>query len=86
MVTKLDGRKLSLDGFLRLSQIIGNPNSDLQPLIPESKSSWWKGVRDGTRPPPLKLGPNTTVWRVADIRKFIADGAWDPSGGATDEG
>lgn len=63
-------------GFMRLSQIIGNPKTNQLPLIPESKSSWWAGVRNGTRPPPIKIGANTTVWRVEDIRKFITDGKW----------
>jgi prophage regulatory protein len=53
-------------GFLRLSAIIA-PNGP----IPVSKSTWWQGVRDGRFPKPVKLGPNTTAWRVEDILSLI---------------
>lgn len=60
-------------GYLRLSQIIGDPNQEppVPPIIPVSKSTWWQGVRDGRFPTPVKLGPKTTAWRVEDIRALI---------------
>ena len=62
-------------GYLRLRQIIGNPKADppTPPLIPVSRSTWWAGVASGRFPQPLKLGPNTTVWRVEDIRSLISN-------------
>ena len=63
--------KLPETGFLRLPQIVGNPKTDIPPLIPVSKSTWWQGVRTGRFPQPVKLGPRTTAWRVEDIRAFI---------------
>jgi hypothetical protein len=64
-------------GFLRLPQIIGDKRTEppIPPLIPVCKSSWWDGVRTGKYPKPLKLGPRTTVWKVADIRRLIECGA-----------
>ena len=64
-------------GFLRLRQIIGDPRADppIPPIIPVRKSTWWKGVKDGRFPKPLKIGPRTTVWRAEDIRKLIETGA-----------
>lgn len=61
-------------GFLRLPQIIGNPNASppIPPIIPVSKSSWWAGCKSGKYPKPLKLGERTTVWRVEDLRALIA--------------
>ena len=61
-------------GFLRLSQILGNPKSNppTPPIIPISKSSWWQGVSSGRYPAPLKLSPKVTVWRVEDMREMIA--------------
>lgn len=61
-------------GFLRLSQIIGNPNvtPPIPPIIPVSKSTWWQGVKDGRYPQPVKLGPRVTAWRSEDIRALIA--------------
>lgn len=62
--------KIPETGFLRLSQIIGNPKAKppIPAYIPVSRSTWWNGVRLGRFPKPLKLGPRTTVWRVEDIR------------------
>lgn len=61
-------------GFLRLTQILGNPNAKppTPPLIPVGKSCWWQGVRGGRFPKPVKLGPRITAWRVEDIRAWIA--------------
>lgn len=77
-------------GYLRLSQIIGNPtaNPPIPPIIPISKSAWWEGCRTGRYPAPRKLGPRTTCWHVEDIRALI-DGTWQPeckSETATTEG
>jgi prophage regulatory protein len=60
-------------GFLRLSQIIGNPKAipPIPAIIPVSKSSWWLGVGDGKYPKPIKLGPKTTVWKAEEIRGLI---------------
>ena len=60
-------------GFLRLSQILGNPKTSTPPIIPVSKSTWWAGVKTGRSPKAVKLGPMTTVWRVEDIRSLISN-------------
>lgn len=61
-------------GFLRLPQIIGNPNAEppIPCIIPVGKSTWWAGVKDGRFPRPVKLGLRVTAWRVEDIRALIA--------------
>lgn len=61
------------DGFLRLSQILGDKKAKppVPPIIPVSKSSWWAGVKSGRYPAPVKLGARTTAWRVEDIRILI---------------
>lgn len=60
-------------GFLRLPQIIGDPQAEppIPPIIPVKKSCWWDGVRSGRFPKPVKLG-RCTMWRVEDIRTLIA--------------
>jgi len=59
-------------GFLRLQQIIGNPDAEppITPIIPVKKSCWWAGVRTGRFPKSVKLG-GCTMWRVEDIRALI---------------
>lgn len=37
-----------------------------------SRSSWWKGVKDGKFPPGIKLSPRVTVWKSSDIDALIA--------------
>lgn len=61
-------------GFLRLPQIIGDTKATppIPALIPVKKSSWWAGVKAGRYPPAIKLSTHVTVWRLEDIRKFIA--------------
>jgi predicted DNA-binding transcriptional regulator AlpA len=61
-------------GYVRLSQIVGNPkaNPPIPPIIPVSKSTWWAGVKSGRYPKPVKtLGPRITAWHVDDIRALI---------------
>lgn len=61
-------------GFLRLSQIIGNPkaNPPIPPIIPVSKSTWWQGVKTGRYPQPVRtLGSRITAWSVESIRCLI---------------
>lgn len=62
-------------GFLRLSQIIGNPKSDppKPAIIPVSKSTWWEGVRTGRFPKPVKLGPRARGWHVDAIRALVEE-------------
>ncbi len=56
--------ELPATGFLRLK--------DVQRFIPVSSSTWWKGVREGVYPQPVRLSPRTTAWRVEEIRDLIS--------------
>jgi prophage regulatory protein len=60
-------------GYVRLSQIIGNPKADppIPPIIPVSRSTWLEGVKTGRYPQSVKLSPRVTAWRVSDIRALI---------------
>lgn len=60
-------------GFLRLSQIIGDPaaNPPIPSIIPVKKSCWWDGVKTGRFPTPVKVSARCTAWRVEDIRTLI---------------
>jgi len=56
--------QIPLAGFLRLYQVLL--------LIPVGKSSWWRGVKDGRYPKPVKIAPRTTAWRAEDIAALMA--------------
>ena len=57
-------------GFLRLPQVLE--------ILPISKSTWWKGIRDGRFPKPVKLTERTSAWSCAEIDalcdQFVASG------------
>lgn len=57
--------------LLRLTQIIGDKQKGIEPLIPIGKSSWWAGVKTGRFPQPVKLGSRLTCWRKSDIDALI---------------
>lgn len=73
-VPRITMHDLPATGFLRLAQIIGDPNASppSPPLIPVKKSTWWAGVKRGVFPAPVKLLPGVTAWRVEDIRALIS--------------
>jgi len=50
-------------GFVRLPQVLK--------IFPVSKATWWAGVKSGRFPKSVKLGANTTAWRVEDIRTLV---------------
>lgn len=52
------------EGFLRLPQVLA--------IYPVSKSACWAGCKSGRYPKPVKLSPNTSAWKVEDIRALIA--------------
>ena len=66
--------ELPSTGYIRLSQIIGNPKAvpPIPAIIPVSKSTWWQGVKSGRYPQPVRtLGLRITAWRVEDVRALI---------------
>jgi prophage regulatory protein len=50
-------------GFVRLQTILA--------VLPIGRSTFWARVKAGEYPRPIKLGPQTTVWRAEDIRALI---------------
>lgn len=56
-------------GFVRASALVGSKSEP--GIIPISLATLWRKVRAGAFPAPIKLGPNTTVWRVEDVRAWI---------------
>jgi len=62
-----------VEGFLRERQIFGDPlaTPHMPALIPISRSTWWRGIKEGRFPAPVKLGPRITAWRADDIIALI---------------
>lgn len=58
-----DLKKIPLTGFVRLPAVLA--------VYPVSAPTWWRGVKSGRFPAPVKLSQNTTAWRAEDIRALI---------------
>ena len=58
-------------GFVRIWQIVGNPKTNTPALIPIGRTTFLNGVKSGTFPQPVKLGPRTVAWKSSDIRDLI---------------
>ncbi len=48
---------------------------EIEVLSGRSNASIWRDVREGRLAPPIKIGPNSTRWRVSDVRRYLAGGA-----------
>ena len=59
-----DFSQLSDTAFVRIAQIVG-------PLVPCSRSTWWRYVKTGKAPQPIKLGAGVTAWNVGELRKWL---------------
>ena len=46
--------------------------SQLTKLIPISKASVWRKVKEGSFPKPVKLGERITAWHMNDIEAWLA--------------
>jgi prophage regulatory protein len=55
--------RLPAEGFVRIHQVLA--------VFPISRSGWLAGVKSGKFPKSVKLGPQTTAWKVEDIRALI---------------
>jgi len=60
--------------ILELKEIIGGASdtSANKGLIPVSKSTWYRGIKRGHYPRPLRLSPRRVGWRRCDIESLMA--------------
>jgi predicted DNA-binding transcriptional regulator AlpA len=50
-------------GFLRVASVLA--------FVPMSRAAWFRGVKAGRYPAPVKLSAGVTAWRAEDIRALI---------------
>ena len=61
------------EALVRQAQLVRNPKNPGEPVpLPFSASSLWRRVAAKTFPAPIKVSSNTTCWRVADVRAWLA--------------
>lgn len=56
--------ELSLTGFIRKKQIVPD-------IFPVSSATFWRAVKAGKFPSPVKLSERITAWRVDDVREWM---------------
>jgi len=61
--------------LLRVNQIVrpskklfGDEGKFDNYFLPISRSTWWRMVKSGDAPQPIKLSAGVVVWRVGDLR------------------
>lgn len=57
-------------GFVKLNQIIGSPPGTGP--IPISKALWYKWIKEGKAPKPIRLGGRAVAWRADEINRLVA--------------
>jgi predicted DNA-binding transcriptional regulator AlpA len=55
--------RIPATGFLRLPQVLS--------LFPIGRSTWWRGVKEGRYPKPVKISVRTSAWRTQDILDLL---------------
>jgi predicted DNA-binding transcriptional regulator AlpA len=63
--------KLPDTGFISLHQILGHSQSETPALIPVSRTTWWRGVKNGRYPQGIKISERRIAWRAEDIQNLI---------------
>lgn len=56
-------KNTDIAGYMRLKEVLK--------VYPVSKSTWWKGVKEGRFPKPDKLSARLVAWRYEDISALI---------------
>jgi len=56
----------STERLLRLKEVLR--------LVPVSRATWYRGMKLGHYPQPVRLGSNVVAWRLSDIEKLIREG------------
>ena len=54
---------LPKDGFLVESAVLR--------FFPVGRTTWWRGIREGSYPRPYRLSVRRVAWRAEDIRELI---------------
>jgi prophage regulatory protein len=50
------------------------PQRDVLEIIRVSRTSWWRGVKSGIYPQPVKMGARMNRWHLGKIREIVRSG------------
>jgi predicted DNA-binding transcriptional regulator AlpA len=71
---------MSETAMYRIGEIIGDRKKGISGIIPMGRTSWYKGIKEGRYPAPVKLSERSVAWRSTDIVELISrisEGKWD---------
>ncbi|MEI8033009.1 MAG: AlpA family phage regulatory protein [Chlorobiaceae bacterium] len=55
----------------RLIDIIGDKRLGIPPIIPVSRTAWYREIQRGNYPKPVMLTPRVPAWRSTDIDALL---------------
>jgi prophage regulatory protein len=62
--------------MVRISQLVRDPKHPTRPTpLPFSPATFWRKVKAGQFPAPIKLGDRITCWKVGSVRQWLAQAA-----------
>jgi hypothetical protein len=65
--------------FIRIRELASSPGRNGLPArpgrLPVSCATIWRWVKLGSFPKPVRLGPQTTAWRMEDVERWEAEHA-----------
>lgn len=65
---------LANSAFVRQADLVRDPRHPEKPaVLPFGGTSLWREVAAGRFPKPVKFGGRITAWRVADVRRWLAE-------------
>ena len=72
--TAAAGAALPAEGFVRMAQLVGDPNAQppIPPIVPVSRGHLLRMVKAGTFPPPIKVSKRLAMWPVGLVRQWLA--------------
>jgi predicted DNA-binding transcriptional regulator AlpA len=62
------------DRLIRLPEIIGDKKTGEKGILSIGATSFWRGVRTGRYPQPVRLGKRTTCWKLSEIMAIVNAG------------
>ena len=60
--------ELPATGYVRQAQLV-------PAIVPVSSATFWRWVKTGKFPAPVKLSQRVTAWQVEGVRQWLADRA-----------
>jgi hypothetical protein len=62
------------DDLLRVREIVRDPRTGHEGLVPVGRSKWLALAKAGKIPKPIRIGTRGVFWRWADVRRVRDEG------------